>query len=87
MVVSDLVKVILVQLSNEASKVGVLEMLWKDMFCELFVLEHDEAIAFIAPSDDTLILWVLQHSVLCQSAIPDEAQLYGLVELANLQEE
>ena len=35
---SDLVKVVLVQLSNETCEIGVLEVLWKDMLGKPFVL-------------------------------------------------
>jgi hypothetical protein len=37
-VLSDLVEVIFVQLSNEASKVAVLEMFRQNQFCEFFIL-------------------------------------------------
>lgn len=37
---SDFVEIILVQLANEAGEVAVLEVLWEDVFRELFVLSH-----------------------------------------------
>ena len=36
----DFVKVVLVELADEACKVAMFEMLWEDVLCELLVLER-----------------------------------------------
>jgi hypothetical protein len=56
------VKVVFVELTNKAGKVGVFEESGKDNFCEFGHVFDDEAVALGAPADDGRKRRVLEHS-------------------------
>lgn len=59
----DLVKVVLVELTDKAGKVVVLEMLWEDDLCKLVGLLDDECVASLAPGDYEVVFFLFEHPV------------------------
>jgi len=59
--VLDLVEVVLVELADEACKVGVLEHAGEDGFCELVHVFYDESVTGLVPRDDVVERVVLEH--------------------------
>ena len=60
--VLDFVEVVLIQLADERSEVGVLEHPGEDALCELVHVLDDEAVAVRTPRDDVRERRVLEHS-------------------------
>jgi hypothetical protein len=60
--VLDLVKIVLVQLSDERGKVGVLEHPRQNRFCELVHVLDDKTVPSGTPRDDMLEIGIFEHS-------------------------
>lgn len=60
--VLDLVEVILVQLPDERSEIGVFEHPRQDRFCEFVHVLDDKAVPSGTPRNDMLEIWVFEHS-------------------------
>lgn len=59
----DLVKVILVELTNKGSKVVMLEVFGKDDFGKLVGLLDDKCLARLSPRDNGVVFFFFEHPV------------------------
>lgn len=59
-VISDLVEVIHVELSNKGAEISVSEMYRKNLLLELLDIDNGKAVSFFVPGDDIFVFKVLR---------------------------